>query len=156
MYSTTGVDDHELAWTEVSVTSSVLRKAWEMELAALGLTVPQVLVMELLAAFPEPLTPGRLAQFMYRKPHTISALLGRMEKQGLIRRRRDPKRENTVLVSMTKKGKEAFENQRKARSVRTITSCLSREDLRRLHEINMKLRARGLDLIKQMQSESEP
>jgi len=125
-------------------------------LADFGLTVPQVLVMELLAASVEPLTPGKLAHFMYRKPHTISALLGRMEKQGLIRRRRDPKRENTVLVSMTKKGKEAFEKQREAKSIRNITTCLSKEDLSNLHEINRKLRARGLDLIRQMQSGSEP
>jgi DNA-binding MarR family transcriptional regulator len=149
------VSEHERAWAEVSITSSVLRKAWEMELADFGLTVPQVLVLELLAASPEPLTPGRLALFMYRKPHTISALLGRMEKQGLIRRRRDPKRENTVLVSMSKKGKESFELQRDANRVRNITACLSKQDLSALHEINQKLRARGLDLIKHMQTSSE-
>ena len=149
------VNDHEMAWAEISMTSSVLRKAWEMELAEFGLTVPQVLVLELLAASQQPLTPGKLAQLMYRRPHTVSALLGRMEKQGLIRRKRDPKRENTVKVSMTKKGRETFELQRDARSVRNITACLSEENLESLREINKKLRARGLQLVKEMQSTSE-
>lgn len=145
-------NEHELTWAEMSLTSSVLRKAWEMELAHLGLTVPKVIVLELLASSKEPVNPGKLAQFMYRKPHTISALLGRMEDQGLIKRRRDLKRENTVRVTLTKKGKEAFERQRNARSVRNITACLSPEELLVLHEINRKLRAQGIELIQRLPS----
>lgn len=153
--ATMDANDHEIAWAELSMTSSILRKAWEMELTDFGLTVPQVLVLELLAGSQQPLTPGKLAQYMYRRPHTVSALLGRMEKQGLIRRKRDPKKENTVRVYMTKKGKETFELQRDARRVRNITACLSKENLDSLHEINNKLRARGLDLIREIQSASE-
>jgi MarR family transcriptional regulator, organic hydroperoxide resistance regulator len=145
-------NEHESTWAELSLTSSVLRKAWEMELAALGLTVPQVIVLELLASSKEPVNPGKLAQFMYRKPHTISALLGRMEDQGLIKRRRDLEKENTVRVTLTKKGKEALERQRNARSVRNITACLSREELLALHEINRKLHAKGIDLMQRLAS----
>jgi hypothetical protein len=56
---------------------------------------------------------------------------------------------------MSKKGKESFELQRDANRVRNITACLSKQDLSALHEINQKLRARGLDLIKHMQTSSE-
>jgi MarR family multiple antibiotic resistance transcriptional regulator len=63
-----------------------------MELAQVGLTVPQTLVLTIVQSSPEPLTPMKLSKLMHREPHTISALLSRMEAQGLVKTERNLER----------------------------------------------------------------
>jgi DNA-binding MarR family transcriptional regulator len=144
------MNEHEIAWAEMSVTSTILRRAWEMELARVGLTVPQTLVLITVQSSPEPITPMKLSKLMHREPHTISALLTRMEAQGLVKKERNLERGNWVRVSLTKKGKEAYERQVVAREVRNITECLSKQELDALNKMNRKLRARGAELLREM------
>jgi DNA-binding MarR family transcriptional regulator len=144
------MNEHEIAWAEMSVTSTILRRAWEMELARVGLTVPQTLVLIIVQSSPEPITPMKLSKLMHREPHTISALLTRMEAQGLVKKERNLERGNWVRVSLTKKGKEAYQRQVVARKVRNITECLSKQELDALNKMNRKLRARGAELLREM------
>jgi DNA-binding MarR family transcriptional regulator len=131
------LNENEKTWMELSVTSSVLRKAWEMELARVDLTAPQTMVLYFL--------------HVSREPHTVSALVNRMEAQGLVDRTHDLKRRNWVRVSLTKKGAEAYKRQLNERKVRNITECLSKSELHTLNAMNRKLRARTIDLIREMQ-----
>jgi len=144
------LNENEIAWWEMSVTSLVLQRAWEMELARVGLTVPQTLVLTIVQSSPEPITPMKLSKLMHREPHTISALLTRMEAQGLVKKERNLERGNWVRVSLTKNGKEAYERQAVARKVRNITTCLSRQELGALNKMNKKLRAKGVELLREM------
>jgi DNA-binding MarR family transcriptional regulator len=144
------MNEHEIAWAEMSVTSTILRRAWEMELARVGLTVPQTLVLIIVQSSTEPITPMKLSKLMHREPHTISALLTRMEAQGLVKKERNLERGNWVRVSLTKKGKEAYQRQVAARKVRNITECLSKQELDALNKMNRKLRARGAELLREM------
>ena len=144
------MNEHEIAWAEMSVTSTILRRAWEMELARVGLTVPQTLVLIIVQSSTEPITPMKLSKLMHREPHTISALLTRMEAQGLVKKERNLERGNWVRVSLTKKGKEAYQRQVVARKVRNITECLSKQELDALNKMNRKLRARGAELLREM------
>ena len=144
------MNEHEIAWAEMSVTSTILRRAWEMELARVGLTVPQTLVLIIVQSSPEPITPMKLSRLMHREPHTISALLTRMEARGLVKKERNLERGNWVRVTLTKKGKEAYQRQVVARKVRNITECLSKQELDALNKMNRKLRARGAELLREM------
>jgi DNA-binding MarR family transcriptional regulator len=144
------MNENEMTWAEMSVTSTILKRAWEMELAQVGLSVPQTLVLIIVQSSREPLTPMKLSKLMHREPHTISALLTRMEAQGLVKKERNLARGNWVRVSLTKKGKEAFDRQVNARKVRNITECLSKQELDALNKMNRKLRARGAELLREM------
>ena len=144
------MNEHEIAWWEMSVTSLILQRAWGMELGQIGLTVPQTLVLIVVAGSPEPLTPMKLSKLMHREPHTISALLSRMEAQGLVKKERNLERGNWVRVTLTKKGKEAYQRQVAARKVRNITTCLSKQELDALNKMNRKLRAKGVELLREM------
>jgi DNA-binding MarR family transcriptional regulator len=144
------MNEHEIAWAEMSVTSTILRRAWEMELARVGLTVPQTLVLIIVQSSTEPITPMKLSKLMHREPHTISALLTRMEAQGLVKKERNLERGNWVRVSLTKKGKEAYQRQVAARKVRNITECLSKQELDALNKMDRKLHARGAELLREM------
>jgi len=144
------LNENEIAWAEMSVTSTILRRAWETELAQIGLTVPQSLVLIMVAGSSEPMTPMKLSKLLHREPHTISALLTRMEAQGLVKKERNLGRGNWVRVTLTKKGKEAYERQVGARRVRNITECLSKQELDALNTMNKKLRAKGIELLREM------
>jgi len=144
------LNENEIAWWEMSVTSLILQRAWGMELGQVGLSVPQALVLTMVAGSTEPITPMKLSKLLHREPHTISALLTRMEAQGLVKKERNLERGNWVRVTLTKKGKEAYERLVLARRVRNVTECLSKQELDTLNKMNRKLRAKGIELVREM------
>ena len=54
-----------------------------------------------------PLRPSDLSHILERTPNSISMLIDRMVKAGLVRRTRDRKDRRTVTVSLTGKGEAA-------------------------------------------------
>jgi DNA-binding MarR family transcriptional regulator len=143
--------EHERAWENLAVTYMTLQRARELELLRVDLTIPQAGVLYFLKTSKEPLTPMKLSRRMNRQPHTVSALLTRMEAQGLVKTTNDLDRKNWVRVSLTKKGEEAFKRQMSEKTARNATSCLSKKEIDALNAICKKLRAKGAELIRQIQ-----
>ena len=56
-----------------------------------------------------PLRPTDLASILERSPNSISMLVDRMVKAGLVRRTRDRKDRRVIIVSLTSKGEKAVE-----------------------------------------------
>jgi DNA-binding MarR family transcriptional regulator len=81
-----------------------------------------------------PLRPSDLASILERSPNSISMLVDRMVKAGLVKRTRDRKDRRTVFVSMTDKGKEAVEPAAPAgwEFIHKVLSPLSYDDQRAL------------------------
>jgi len=69
----------------------------------LGLTGPQRLVLRLVGRFPG-ITAGRLAHIMHVHPSTLTGVLKRMEKRGLIERKADPLDGRKALFALTEVG----------------------------------------------------
>ena len=85
------------------VAARTVVSVYKPVLAPMGLTHPQYLVM--LALWGEqPLTVRRLAGLLQLEPATLSPLLKRLESLGYVERRRDPKDERSLAVSLTAKG----------------------------------------------------
>lgn len=72
--------------------------------ATLGLTGPQRLVLRLVGRFPG-ITAGRLANIMHVHPSTLTGVLKRMEKRGLLERKSDPLDGRKALFSLTDAGR---------------------------------------------------
>jgi DNA-binding MarR family transcriptional regulator len=142
---------HERAWENLAATYMILHRARTLELNRVGLTIPQAEVLHLLKTSREPLTPMKLARRMNRQPHTVSALVSRMEDEGLVRTTKDMEKKNWVRVSLTDKGERAWRRQAEERTARGATVCLSKKELDQLNTICKKLRARGGELVRQMQ-----
>jgi DNA-binding MarR family transcriptional regulator len=145
------LSEHERAWENLAVTFMILQRAREMELGKIGLTMPQAGVLYLLKTTKELLTPRKLTRRMNRQPNAVSALVTRMEAQGLVKRTQDLQLKNWVRVSLTKKGEEAFKRQMGKKTARNVTSCLSKKEIDTLNAICEKLRAKGAELVRQMQ-----
>ena len=74
-----------------------------------GLTTEQFSVLAAVKSRGDSLTPVQLAAILARKPNSVSTLVDRMVKAGLVRRTRDRKDRRTVNVSLTGKGEKALE-----------------------------------------------
>jgi DNA-binding MarR family transcriptional regulator len=69
-----------------------------------GVTGPQRLAIRLIARFPG-IPPGHLAELLYVHPSTLTGVLKRLERQGLVKRRRDPHDGRRAFLGITEKGR---------------------------------------------------
>jgi DNA-binding MarR family transcriptional regulator len=143
--------EHELFWAHLYTSLEIVERAREIELSRLGLSVIQVKVLYSLSASHEALTPSKLGRLLSREPHSMSALVNRMEKNGLVTKKRDLKRKNLVRVSLTPKGKQALGRLRGARETARITTCLTGEEIESMTACADKLRARAVEIIRKIQ-----
>jgi len=83
------------------------------------------------------LRPVDLASILERSPNSMSMIVDRMVKAGLVRRTRDRKDRRAVYVSMTDKGKEAIDPAVPAgwQFIQKILSPLSYDDQRALADM---------------------
>jgi MarR family transcriptional regulator, organic hydroperoxide resistance regulator len=95
--------DNQLCFALYS-SSLLMTKLYKPLLGEIGLTYPQYLVM--LALWEEDgVTVSRLGQRLYLDSGTLTPLLKRLEKAGLVKRERNEKDERQVLVRVTPEGK---------------------------------------------------
>jgi DNA-binding MarR family transcriptional regulator len=73
-----------------------------------GLTTPQLICLQNLQE-QGPLTTGKLAEAVSLSPATVTGILDRMERRGLITRERRPEDKRRVLVAVTAAGQSAAE-----------------------------------------------
>lgn len=85
--------------------SNLLNRLYRPILGDLGLTYPQYLVMLVLWKH-TPQTVGSLGDMLHLDSGTLTPLLQRMEKAGLISRTRDATDERRVLIDMTPNGRD--------------------------------------------------
>ncbi len=144
------INENELLWARLFMSAKVVERAREIELSRVHISLIQAMVLYALKLSPEPLTPSRLARMLCREAHTMSALIDRMEKQGLVKKKHDLARKNLVRVVVTAKGDEAFQRQRSVNTVTNITNSLTKEEREALGTCVDKLRIRATDLIREM------
>jgi DNA-binding MarR family transcriptional regulator len=70
----------------------------------LGLTGPQRLVVRLVGRFPG-IPSGELAGLLHVDPSTLTGLVSRLERRGLVARRSDPRDRRRVLLGLTPQGR---------------------------------------------------
>ncbi|MES1929917.1 MarR family transcriptional regulator [Salinisphaera dokdonensis CL-ES53] len=129
--------NEQLCFSLYTATHRIIR-AYRPLLEPLGLTYVQYLVMLVLWE-QAPRSVGELGQQLHLDSGTLTPLLKRMEKSGLVLRERDSEDERRVLISLTEEGRDL---QRKANEVSDSMLCqieLSRPDA-------MELRARIMEL----------
>nr|WP_224244622.1 MarR family transcriptional regulator [Hyalangium gracile] len=72
--------------------------------STLGITGPQRLVLRLVGRFPG-ITAGALAQILHVHPSTLTGVLKRLEKRGLLERKSDPLDGRKALFALTEAGR---------------------------------------------------
>jgi DNA-binding MarR family transcriptional regulator len=145
------LNENELLWGRLFLATKLVERAREVELSRVNISLIQAMVLYALKISPEPLTPSKLARMLCREQHSMSALIDRMAKQGLVQKKHDLYPKNLVRVVVTAKGDEAFQRQRSVNAVTNITSGLTKEEREMLGSCADKLRLWAGELLRQMQ-----
>jgi len=139
--------NYELAVLLAQAREAMLR-ARGKELTRYNISPRQSAVLFYIQAIGDKATPAELSRGLFRESHSISEILGRMEKQGLLRRNKDLSRKNMVRVELTEKGHKAYKRSAKRESIHKILSVLSSEERQQLELYLRRIRDRALQLIK--------
>ncbi len=79
-------------------------------LATVGVTGPQRLVLRLIGQYEE-LSPGEVAEILHVHPSSLTGMLRRLERGGLIRRRRHAEDGRRAVLTLTSRGRTLSESQ---------------------------------------------
>ena len=119
-------------WALVRSVNHLMNRLRTRELAGYGLTVPQAGVLRHVQELGARATPTTLARAMFRQPTSVSAILTRMEKQGLVKRVQGQARKNQVCIELTPKGKQLRRQALMNETVSRVMARLSPAALARL------------------------
>lgn len=124
----------------MSQVNHAIHRAREEELLGGEVTAEQAAVLMVVACLGERATPAKISQWLLRKRQSITGVLNRMVKQGLVTKNHDLARRNMVRVALTKKGLDAYHQTDRGRAVYDILDALSEDEREQLRFLLRKLR----------------
>ena len=138
--NTVNDSNHRLC-TLIWQTRDALFKARQKELRQFGVTISEASVLFFVSTIGPNVTPMKISQWLFREPQSVSELINRMRKKGLVLKTKDLKKKNMVRISLTEKGKEIYRHTIKTRFViKDILNCLSDEEKKQLWGLLDKVR----------------
>ena len=120
-------DSRYQLWHKLRIARGLALEMRNRELKELGITRCQATLFFAMRSAGEKATIAELARWTGQKPHGLSALVGRLEAQGLVERVRDLERKNLVRVQLTEKGRVAYEAARQRESINAFLRNLPDE-----------------------------
>lgn len=125
---------------------SIITNAVELEIKHLNMTQPQVRVLTMLSREDKPVTLEELANWTLKEFNSVSTLINRMEKKGLIKKSKKSGDLKTY-ISLTEKGSDLYHHKVTERSIRLIFEKLTSPEKKRLESTLKKLRDTTRDLL---------
>ena len=130
--------DYRLWWL-ILLVRRAMYKAESKELFQYGLTHVEASVLFIIQAIGYKATPAEISRWILRESHSVSGLLDRMEKEGLVRKVKDLDRKNLIRVELTEKGCEAYNLTVGRSTIHQIMSALSQKERQQLEKCLQKL-----------------
>jgi len=125
------IDEYYRLWLLLSQTRSAIFKVRHKKVGQY-LHPNQAAALVTVWALNGQVTPAILSRHLFLEPHTVSELIIRMEKKGLVEKNRDRKMGNVVRISITQKGREVCQQAMGQDLIRRIISALSDEQREQL------------------------
>jgi len=132
-------------WVLLDQTRDVISKARELELDQYKITRVQATVLFMLMNNNEGVTLTEISKWTLREPHSVSSLINRMEKTGLVKKIKGPEAQKTNVV-LTNKGRDLY-SRTTQQSISMIFSSLSSEEKIQLTSHLKKLRIKARNLL---------
>ncbi len=127
-------------WTVLHQARDAVFKFREKELQKIGISTAIAEVLFTIEDIGYRATPTEISSHLVREFHSVSSILSRMEKKGLVKKVNDLERKNLVRIYITDKGKQVYHEARKRESILNILSCLSETEVMQLALPLKKLR----------------
>ena len=134
-------------WLLLANTRRSIYQAREKELNSYNITQEQAGVLFVISHIGNEATPAEISRQTHRKSSTISGLISRMEKSGLVRKVKDLDKKNMVRIALTKKGEQAYSQSEERESIHYIMSSLSEEEQRQLALYLGKIQDKALNRL---------
>ncbi len=112
-------------WSILDAAYRSVFKARQRELMDDGILIMQLRVLAMIQTSEDEPTPANLARLLRRKPHTISQIIGRMVKAGLVRKAPSRQYRNRVCIQMTEQGEAIYLRSRERQSFNRIMSHIT-------------------------------
>lgn len=138
---------HDL-WALFALTSEALHSAFKEEAREYGITPIKGAVIFWIDALGDKATAPEIGRSIFRRRHSMSELLIRMERAGLVRRFHDLPKKNTVRYELTEKGRELHRRNKQRNVITRIFASLSQEQNQQLQPILHKLFSEAIKELK--------
>jgi DNA-binding MarR family transcriptional regulator len=128
-----------------------LQRRLRREMTAGSVPLSDALVLGAIERRGAAVSPGQLAADLLMATSNIAASLRLLERDGLIRRRRDPDDARRILIEITAAGRRYVSDDRQRReswlceAINTTLSSREQDTLRRAGELMNRLASHGLD-----------
>jgi MarR family transcriptional regulator, organic hydroperoxide resistance regulator len=130
--------------TSLLQVGDIFVKIRDRELLQQNLSATSAQILFLVDAMGKDVTPAKISRMLLREPHSVSGILMRMEKQGLIKRAKNMERKNLIRVTLTAKGENALKQAMKKEGVKHVMSKISEEQRRQLKQTLGNLKEAGM------------
>ena len=121
-------------------TTETIFQARQKELQQYNISTSQGAVLFITKTLGENATISEISRWLLRKPHTISEIIKRMAKKGLVRKSKVPNRKTIIKVELTPKGLDIYQKAKKRQSFQNILSCLSPDERKQMISYLQRLR----------------
>ncbi len=132
-------DEYFTLWVLIAQAKDALLSVREREYYQYNVTNERRAVLFAIAALGGQATPVEISRFLFRKINSVTEMIKRMEKEGLIKKYQTSGR-TKVTVKITKKGFETYCQSLQNDSDKRILSILTKKQREQLAEYLLKLR----------------
>jgi len=142
-------------WTLVMQTRDAISQLSKRQLAKVGLTPEKWHTLLLCVNSTEPVTIAKLSRMLYRKPHTVSGLLNRMEAEELLKREKQgpQKNQGPMSIRVTNHGRKLYK-QGMNTMMGSVVRCVERVPKDELNQLEGGLRSLRNSILREMNVES--
>jgi DNA-binding MarR family transcriptional regulator len=137
------------AWVLYHQTYNALYKCEEVMFSKMGLTPQKYMVLMVIKLMQDPVMVSDVAQWLDRNTNSISLIIDRMKKDGLVARTRNLKDRRTVRLSLTQKGIEKLDQASGPGwdMIQEMMSPLSEKELNSLAGLTEKIRRKAFEYL---------
>lgn len=146
----TVLEDSRKLIESLELTHDAIDKATQKQLDSFNLDLSWVSIMFAIEALGDQATPVMISRVVMRKRHTVSYLLAKMEKLGLVKRSRDLDRRNRIRASLTPRARKMYDEysvNRRPFFLARILSGLSSDDKKDLIDYLTQLNEKALSYL---------
>ena len=136
------------AWVLLRQACDAICIARDAELRNYGISTIEAGCLLIIKEKENMVTPAEIARYLFRRPHSVSGLINRMERKGLVTKNKDLPKKNQIRMSITEKGEKAYSQSTKRKSIARIFSTLNGEEIKQFTLYLKRLRAETLKEIK--------
>ena len=130
--------------TQLLQVADIFVKVRERELLPQNLSATSAAILFLVEAMGKDVTPAKISRMLLREPHSVSGILMRMEKQGLLKRTKNMERKNLIRITLTAKGENTLKMAMKKEGVKHVLSKISDDQRRQLKQTLLTLKEAGM------------